>query len=281
MGIDLRIPSMLASCLLASACVGYDSVLFVTTTNIGIDVDRAPPNVSIAYDRYEGYFGPAYETGALPPVVARLESNTSVFSPEIRQLYATGDAANLITQKKQPPPEKPLKRTGKRVAFFGTGSVVGLKVAFDPNGLPQSLALGYKRKEFSLIPVMEGEADTDTYGSVLASFGINIETPNLPTTEFGVDQVFATGTAAENLAASDETIRNYFKLQVQEGLQMTTLESDDNTRILDERIKADPAYEGRLRAWLTKLNNPECRIIAQLRTAACTEVRRRAVAEVN
>ena len=148
-------PAVLATCLLAQACVGTDNVLFVTTTNIGIDADTTPPNVSIAYDRYEGYFGPAYESGALPPVIARLELNTSVFAPKIRQLYASGDAAELVTKKDPGTPEpRELKSAEKRVAFFGTGSVVGLKVAFTPNGLPQSLSLGYKRKEFSLIPVM-------------------------------------------------------------------------------------------------------------------------------
>ncbi|MBF0307665.1 MAG: hypothetical protein HQL41_18730, partial [Alphaproteobacteria bacterium] len=58
-----------------AACADSDSVLFVTKTSLGIDMDTKPAGVAIAYDRVEGYVGPTYDNGAMPPVVAFIESS--------------------------------------------------------------------------------------------------------------------------------------------------------------------------------------------------------------
>ncbi len=147
--------------LVVAGCNNSDRVLFVTDTGIGIGYDTKPPYLSIDYHRFEGYTAPTYENGALPPVVARIQANLNVFSPKVQQTYATGSAAVLLTQPqpKQPTDLPLLGRTGK-VGYFATDSTIGLKVSFDGTTafLPSAANLGYRRKEFSWIPVGTAQA---------------------------------------------------------------------------------------------------------------------------
>jgi hypothetical protein len=251
-----RLACLLSFMLLGSilvACADPNRVTFVTTTNIAIDADATTQSVSIGYDRYEGYVGPAYETGAVPPIVAKIKSNLSVLNPEVHQFYATGNAAVLATCRGgkakdettgaapagsptaapgegTPCPELPtLSLSGnKRIMFFGTGSVIGLKVRWAGN-TPESVTLGYKRKEFSTLPIgsekpqSDGAAAAgstaaeDRYGSVLASLdmGTVVSIPN--TTKLTLGQFFATGVAAENLANTN-VIRNAVTNEMQNSV---------------------------------------------------------------
>ena len=114
--------------------------------------------------------------------------------------------------------KKPL--TGQReIMFFGTGTNIGLKAAFSTEA--PAFSLGYKRQEFSLIPIgtqhkqdmratyaSDSMADTeaiepvdqseDVYLSVLAAFDLNIANKSFEGTGAGVSQFFATGDAAES-----------------------------------------------------------------------------------
>lgn len=242
------------SSLLLSACAGKDSVLFVTATNVGIDFDSTPPNVAIAYDRYEGYFGPQYENGAIAPVVGRLEANLSLFTPQLRQVYATGDAARLVTKKTPSDtlPRKPLKGD-KRVAFFGTSSNIGLKVTFSPEGFPESLSIGYKRKEVSLVPITQNsETQEDEYGSVLAAIAMNINTPQISDVELGVSQFFATGIAADQLASENQEIRDVFYKMAKDSIKIEEAQfvEDDAGKKLESALKADPTFRDKLKQWM-------------------------------
>ena len=49
-----------------------DQVIFITKTSVGIDADTTLAAVSIAYDRTDGYLGPRYEDGSIPPVVSSI-----------------------------------------------------------------------------------------------------------------------------------------------------------------------------------------------------------------
>jgi len=250
---------MSALCLWMTGCV-KDSVLFVTTTTIGIDADTRPPNATIGYDRYEGYIGPTYSTGAIPPVFAKIESDLAIFNPEIRQLYATGEAARLVTMPKahlpaKPPSDGKMFTDSGRVMLFGTGANIGLRVTFAGN-MPESLSLGYKRKEFSYIPLGSEEDPTeldpndptkkrkvDKYGSVLAVMDMGVHTETFSTTGLGVTQFFATGDAANNLAFSDY-IRRQFALEAEEALTRykCTFKPDEATSKLRQAIKDKPEF---------------------------------------
>jgi len=60
---------------------GADRAVFVTKTSVSIlDIDSTPPGLSIAYDRVEGFIGPAYQSGGAPPVVGIMKSDGKLVS---------------------------------------------------------------------------------------------------------------------------------------------------------------------------------------------------------
>jgi len=243
---------------LAGACAGVDDVLFVTDTKIAIDGDSKPPNVSIGYARDETFIGPNFETetGAIPPVVGRLESNLKVFNPEIRQVYATGRAAVLVTSEsgKIGEPRALAPDEQKRLVFFRTGSNIGLKLVFAGN-VPESITLGYKRKELSFIPLVRVvDATTpqeikEVYGSVLAAIDLNVNTPSLSDTSLGVSQFFATGIAAEQLASKNVSIRRAFGAIAEQAVTGATYDSDPKVGCVEDWLNSDPSHPQELQSW--------------------------------
>jgi hypothetical protein len=235
--------SSLSVALLVSGCSGPDGALFLTTTKIAIDGDTSEQAVSIGYDRFEGFIAPAYETGAVPPVLAKIDANLSLLEPRVKQFYATGNAAVLVTcgdttavkatastvtKATNPQAVETIKcpetlerlRTGdRRTMVFGTGTVGGLKVSWISNS-PDSITFGYKRREFSWLPIIPEKKATpgqtspsaatvttppltvaeEGYGSVLAAFDLDNQTTTPQNTVLGIKQFFATGAAAEGLA---------------------------------------------------------------------------------
>lgn len=188
-----------------TGCISKNAVLFVTKTSLSVlEVDSKPPGASVAYDRVEGYIGPRYENGAVPPVFAAIDSDGKLFNPKINQLYATGHAALLATQEEDNDrkPQEPTAFSGdKKIMFFGTTTTNGLKIGVT-NSLPDSFVFGYRRKEYSYIPL--GTVDgIDHYPSVLASIqtkGTVGENPLSGNVSLANKQFFATGIAAEHLA---------------------------------------------------------------------------------
>ena len=200
--------TLIAWSLLALAgCASTDHVLFVTKTSIGIDFDMKPATASIAYDRIEGYVAPRYPNGEIPPVVASVKSDGAIFNPTIRQVYATGDAAVIAAGGKLPGRNRTMKGTQREMMFFGTTTTTGIKVGFT-TALPDSFIFGFKRKEYSYIPlgtIGTGDNARDVYPSVLASIdtAANVAADGTKeNTSLTNSQFFATGQAARLLAAS-------------------------------------------------------------------------------
>lgn len=190
------------------------SVIFVTKTSIGVDIDSKPPTFNVAYDRIEGYFGPRYDNGAIPPVLAKIETDGGIFTAKVRQIYATGEAATIVAHPSQPPMPKPKKLEGNReLMFFGTTTTTGLKVGFTGN-MPDRFIFGFKRKEFSFIPVgtttNENGESVDAYPSVLALLDTSAQAKSNLQAGMVNGQFFATGYAAE-LFAHDPSVRQRFK----------------------------------------------------------------------
>lgn len=275
-------------CLALTGCGNKQSVLFVTATTIGIDADTTPPHATIGYDRYEGYIGPSYSTGALPPVFAKIESDLKIFNPEIRQLYATGDAATLVT--KEEIKEGDLKEDGEmytgsgRLTLFGTGTNIGLRVTWAGNA-PESISFGYKRKEFSYIPLGSEHLDpkddkspkVDRYGSVLAAIDMGVHTETFLTTGMAVTQFFATGNAAKNLAVR-EPIRRQFALEAENSVaRRCDSKPDDNTTQIRQAIDRNPAFGAVVKAEADRLKvSPafllNCDIFATQRDALVRQI---------
>lgn len=213
-----------AVALLLAGCDTPDRAIFVTSTAIGVNADTTTRVVNLGYDRTEGFIGPDYvNDGAAPSAVGYLQSNLEVFAPKIKQLYATGRAAELVTMDKLPTEQEQTDAlTGpRRILLFGTSSNVGFKLGFSSAaGLPDSVVLGYKRKEASIIPFTAQDpvnGTQDKYASVLASIDMDQTTETLPTSNLKLTQFVATGMAARNLARDDK-IRDLFHSQAAEAL---------------------------------------------------------------
>lgn len=84
--------------LALSGCVGYNTALFVTKSNVGLDLDAKPPTVEINIARKELVIEPVFEGGKTPPVMASFSANAgnnglSRFFFGVNQTFAGGDAA--------------------------------------------------------------------------------------------------------------------------------------------------------------------------------------------
>jgi hypothetical protein len=207
---------------LSAGCASHDRAVFVTKTSMGIlDADTTPPSLTVAYDRTEGYYGPSYANGEAPPVAAIIQASNKVFNPQVRQLYATGRAANIVANKEQAAPEKAEELIPEsRMMFFGTSVNVGIKFSFMADKpLPTGMIFGYKRKEASYIPL--GVTDRGTtrerhhYPSVFASIDTSAKMREHNDGAFSVTQVFATGHAADHFAESQ---RDQFKVRAADAL---------------------------------------------------------------
>ncbi len=191
--------ALVAASALAGCASPKDNVIFVTKTSLSIvDVDGTPPGVSFAYDRGEGYLGPRFENGSVPPVIAKISSNGKLVDRDIKQYYATGTAANrLAGDNKSDPSGTELKGT-REPMFFGTATTLGIKIGFTAS-TPPDFILGYRRKELSVIPIgttMENGKEEHHYPSVIGVFSNDVQAGGRDSSTLGLTQFFATGTAA-------------------------------------------------------------------------------------
>lgn len=230
-------PSLLAAC--------SDTATFGTGTSVGIAADTNTEQVQIGYARAELFEGPNYpDAGDAPAAVGFFASDLDVFSPKIRQLYATGEAARIVTAPQLlpcPPDGKPADTdappnlcpeatdnlAGERRMFaFGTGTSLGLKFGFTGEE-PSSINLGYDREELSIIPLHKQApaADSktpDKYSSVLAAIDLNASATSPSSAALNLTQFFATGAAARNLAKKP-FIQDYFDLAASSAINTATV----------------------------------------------------------
>jgi len=268
---------MLGWVLVLTGCTTTNEVLFVTKTSLGIDFDAKPATASIGYDRIEGYIAPRYANGEIPPVVASIKSDGGIFNPRISQVYATGDAAVIAVSadqsKNEKKPEKKLQGD-KELMFFGTNTSTGLKVGFT-SYVPDSFVFGFKRKEYSFIPlgkaVDKGGKDYDVYPSVLASIdtAANVSTTgDIDKTSLSNSQFFATGQAARELAANKDVNKAFRdlatkSLRVEEAPYGADETSDRIIAWLDKdkaRTPSEPINRTKLKTWLKEQSPPTIRV---------------------
>lgn len=213
-------------------CATKNSVLFVTKTSLGVDVDTKPATLSVAYTRDEGYIGPRYDNGAVPPVVAKIMTDKGVFNAKVRQIYATGNAAIGLTSDQQPVCNLELKGE-KKAMFFGTSTTTGLKVSFTGYA-PDSFSFGFKRKEFTYIPIGTYKG-TDKYPSVIGTYDTSAKAKS--NTDAGIMDVqfFATGTTAEYLS-HQPYIQKMFTEEVKDAFaayyETTSIQENAITHVL-------------------------------------------------
>jgi hypothetical protein len=255
-----------------------DTAFFSTGTSIGIAASANTQQAQIGYARAELFQGPNYpDAGDVPQVVGFLGSDLAVFSPHIRQLYATGEAARLVTAPGTLPPCPADGKTApdgqpnlcveqagtlngeRRILIFGTGTSVGLKLGFTGDA-PSSINFGYDREELSVIPLhRQAPADDrqkpDKYSSVLASIDLNLKTPSLLGTDLKLAQFFATGAAARNLAKSG-AIRGYFSHVAETAVTTATFSTDASSKTLATGLQGSKhaTCEAAVRKWMQDNN---------------------------
>ena len=134
-----RIFFVTVACVVASvltACAtATDRATFVTKTSFSIlDADSTPPSISIAYDRFEGYVGPRFDDGSVYPVAGFVETDGTFFNRGLRQVYAGGNAARIVTAQPGAPvvsqPRSDISTRSDQVLVFATATSLGLKVSF-------------------------------------------------------------------------------------------------------------------------------------------------------
>jgi hypothetical protein len=172
-----------------SGCAGYDRVLFVTKTNLGLDIDNKPPTAEVTIARRELAITPTFQNADgnenTLPLLASFALTGGFLNPEIISRFAGGEAAIILAQgpnKTAGRPflcltEKPeirplgkkmwhfLSRQDKedaRAFYFATDTSFGLKVGWDgaTGPYPDTLKLGYNRKELAFPPIFATPATT-------------------------------------------------------------------------------------------------------------------------
>ena len=173
---------------LLSGCVGYDRVLFITKTNVGLDLDDMPPTAEITIARRELAIAPTYKNTIKGektlPLLGSFGLSGDIFNPGISSVFAGGDAAVILATKgdweevnssvclsEYSDARSPIKwlwhkiigttdeeaeaddRT--RAFYFATDTSFGLKVGWNGTGgpYPTSLKLGYNRLELASPPI--------------------------------------------------------------------------------------------------------------------------------
>jgi len=204
----MRINNLVLILILTAALAGCfatrDNAIFVTKTSIGIDIENTPPTAGIAYDRVEGFFGPRYDDGHVPPVVGAIFTDGSLSNRTISQVFATGRAAEIATGSPDPDDDdesRPDKGAPKTM-FFGTATTLGLKLGFGDGGVTNAVTFGYKRKEMTVIP----HTSTGVFPSVLATLDNGTDTEAASKVAFKAKQFFATGVAADSLAPAQSEL---------------------------------------------------------------------------
>jgi hypothetical protein len=203
--------------------LGKKNVLFMTKTSMGVDMDTKPPTFDVGFNRKEVIIGPVMEGGKVHSNMASFNSDVGVVNQGIGQSFATGQAATIMT-KYLNTPAKPAGLDGtisldeindvneltipkeRERYFFGTDTGFALRVNFalEEGGLPDSINLGYKRKELAFVPLVPAGADGKkaALASLMATDHLDIVEKSRDETELKFNQFFATGNAAKYLAAN-------------------------------------------------------------------------------
>jgi hypothetical protein len=220
---------LLSVCTVAGCSMGKKNILFVTKTSLGVDIDTKPPALDVGYTRKEATISPKFEGGVLPQM-ASFKTNVGFVNAAVGQSFATGNAA-LLMDKYMGTSKGPEVASGNISAseildtnkdswitgttgtaeryFFGTDTSFAVKITFglETGGYPDSLSLGYKRKEMAFVPIMESRAgDASKVGlpSLIATADLDTASSDVANTDIQYKQFYATGVAASYLAAQPE-----------------------------------------------------------------------------
>jgi hypothetical protein len=279
---------------LQGCVIGYDSTLFVTQSNVGLNVGTKPPVFEMSIARREGVIAPGFEGGQTPPVMASFRTDSNPFSRfffGVKSTFAGGDAAVALSQvsegskatsvvclSKEPDPKKILwvfdvsvpKKGAVEPFLFGTDTTFGLKVTWGTSGeIPDSARLGFNRTEFAWAPLFGTDAVEKNkcpeiekpYAVWMPPFlaVLDNEVQTGTTAQTGVKwlQYFATGKSATTLAGQNQVRRVMLERMDPVTYQSGTYDSSDpKVPCLESWLNADPAHQTELQTWWTSKKLP-------------------------
>ena len=268
------ISSFLVSVSLGGCAIGFDHTLFMTKSNVGVDIDTKAPTAEISIARRELVIAPAFEKGQTPPALAGFRTgNRLLFGFDVSSVFAGGNAALMLSDPYnikdnselclQVKPEGKLHlgpielarfslpTTGEiRPFVFGTDTTFGLKVAWSgmTAQFPDSLKIGFNRKELALAPVFGSDKGTQNCPYLvgmppfLASIEMTSETATPQTFDLAYRQSFSTGSAAVELAR-DPDIKKLILSRLDRVPEKGTSDHDENSKCIEEWLYADATKE--------------------------------------
>lgn len=200
--------------LTLSGCAGYDRILFVTKTNVGLDIDDKPPTAEITIARRELAITPTFDEvkgdETTLPLLASFGLTGSFLNPEITSRFAGGEAAVLLARGPDQlsatstssaiclgiePDTRPLwkipwqyvsnllfgrKQEDTRPFYFATDTAFGLKAAWDgtTGPYPSTVKLGYNRKELAFPPIFTSKNSCEFTEGGLVKKGSKVTVPS-------------------------------------------------------------------------------------------------------
>ncbi|PTN10963.1 hypothetical protein [Nitrosomonas aestuarii] len=271
--IALRAMLFILPFFISGCAIGFDHTLFVTKSNVGIDFDSKPPTAELSIARRELVIAPTFEGGQTPPVVGGFRtSNRLLFGLDVSSVFAGGDAAFALSDKglnpdhnarlclSAPPVGKPhlgpipfgtYPLPGKseiRPFIFGADTTFGIKIAWSgmTAQFPDSLKIGFNRKELALAPVFGSERANDPlcpYAAEMPAFlaSIDVAANAASLQSFGASylQSFSTGSAAIKLA-QDPYVRTLLLARLDRTPEQGSYDdADKNSACIQQWLTAD------------------------------------------
>lgn len=274
---------------IGGCAVGYNSTLFMTKSNIGLDIESKPPTAEISIARREGVIAPGFEGGQTPPVISGFRTGLNPFSRfffGVKSIFAGGDAAVALSQGpggpktghdseiclSEPPEQKKFLWWDVSVPekgevapfFFATDTTFGLKLAWSgtTGQFPDTVRLGFNRKEFAWAPVfgtdqtdckIPGTQNKGTYAvgmpPFLAVLDNDVQVGTPAETGIKWLQYFATGQSATTLANND-TVRSVMMERIDPAFEQVTYDSGDPTvTCIETWLNADSSRPQELQSW--------------------------------
>lgn len=274
--------------LFCSGCgIGFNRTLFVTKSNIGVDIDSKPPVAQIDINRFEGVVSPGFEGGSTPPVLASFATHANPFSEfffGVSATFAGGDAAVGLANPADTPPAQsdsqicvttpphrsifgfdvsPPKEGDVKSFFFTTDTSFGLKLAWTgtTGQFPDTVRLGFTRTELALAPVFQQSGacqlnGKDGVGIKMPPFlavidnDVKLGTNAQGKNEIGYIQHFATGKAA-SLRASQEDVQKVMRKRLDPETYEGAYDDSATTQCIEKWLQADPGRPKELKDWWT------------------------------
>ena len=283
--------------------------VFYTVTNMGVNFDTRPPTAEISLSRREGVLQPEFEGGVHLPVIATSDSRPGMLEGRVTATFIGGAAAEIAARENKVTPEDKLLERGPGIVcviklpdgtdglklpgagatrpfIFGTSTNYGLVVGWDAvsSGVPDTLRLGYTRKELAIASVFAAGdcpeairshfATGATNAVAMPSFLATIDGGNRvgapAETRISVRQSFATGSAAR-LLANDAALRTALRASISAEARQNAAEA---TRSAAEAGQS--ASEAEKNAALARQAAAEQHKLAAQTAIAAQEAERRA-----